>query len=696
MSPVRHQTCGSRLITRAAAVLGSLLSMLATGPGARAVTSVTVDGYPNPVTLTVGETVTIRFDVAKAGGSANYRWSRDLAGTDTYDPAAPVYLENPLTDGGSGDMDPAPGQVAWAFTVPARMPAGRYILRLQDTTDNTVAATPAAINPKPEAQAISGHVVLGSGSSAPGSRPGDAIIWAYADPNAPPVASANLGANGSYWLPVPPGRYIVFSEWFGNLRSQRQVVSIAAGQAVGPVDHVLIVGQEVSGTLRDDAGKPLAGAPVAATPASGAAITTQTFADGSYLMVLPEGAWRITGRGMEKVVRVADQPLDGVDFPVPAAGPTPAVGTILTVAGNGRGGLGGDGGPATAARFANPGGLAVDRAGNLYVAENTLNRIRKVDGATGVITTVAGRTTIDAIRGLTPLGSTGGFSGDGGPATAATFDQPQHVAVDAAGNLHISDLRNHRVRRVDAKTGIITTVVGSGAIGQGKGSYSGDGGTATAATLNGPQALAFDGAGNLYIADNLNGRVRKVSPDGIITTVAGGGKDPVTEGADATSVTLGRPRNIAVDGEGNLFIWDSSLNRVLKLRPDGKLGFYAGNGTAGFSGDGGPATAAQLNADFLAMTVDSAGNLFLSDRLNNRVRKVSPDGIITTVAGSGATGFGNGGFSGDGGPATAAQLSVPFSVALDAAGSLYIADVLNARIRKVIGIAAPGQLAPGG
>ena len=182
---------------------------------------------------------------------------------------------------------------------------------------------------------------------------------------------------------------------------------------------------------------------------------------------------------------------------------------------------------------------------------------------------------------------------------------------------------NQRVRRVDAKTRVITTVAGSGPIGLGKGSFSGDGGLATAATLSGPQSLVFDPAGNLYIADNLNGRVRRVSPEGIITTVAGGGKDPVTDGADALTVTLGRPRNLARDGQGNLFIWDGSLNRVLKMRPDGKLSFYAGNGTAGFSGDGGPATAAQLNAPFLYMTADSAGNLFVADQSNNRVRKIA-------------------------------------------------------------------------
>jgi hypothetical protein len=643
----------------------------------------------------VGETVTIRFDVSKAGGSATDVWVRDLTGAGKYDPAAPIFLlvSGTLTDGGGGDTDPAPARVAWSFPVVPTMPAGRYVLHLQDTNDRSVVDSPAwTVVPQPQAQVVAGRVLMGPGSAALGSPPPDAIVWAYSDLDTP-VANANIRPDGSYTLPVPPGRYLLFAEWLGNLRSQRQVVTVAAGQAVGPVDHALLVGQEVSGVLRDDTGQPLPNSPVTATPATGPGITTQSFGDGSYALVLPAGPWRISARGLERVVTVTDQPLDQVDFAPPATAPTPTAGMILTVAGNGLGGLGGEGGPATAARLDNPGGLAVDRAGNLYITENVLGRIQKVDGATGRLTTAAGSGTVDTIRGLSPNTTAGSFGGDGGPATQAQLFVPQNVAVDAAGNLYLSEVFSHRVRRVDARTGIITTVAGSGPTG-GKGSYSGDGGPATAATLYGPQALALDPAGNLYIADNLNSRVRKVSPDGIITTVAGGGKNPVTDGADALTVTLGRPRNLALDGQGNLFLWDGSLNRVLKLRPDGKLSFYAGNGKAGFFGDGGPATAAQLDAAFLNMTVDNAGNLFLSDTNNHRVRKVSPDGMITTVAGSDPFGPGSvGSYAGDGGPATAARLWGPQGLAIDAAGNLLIADKGNRRIRKVIGIAAPGLIA---
>src|SRR5439155_11253610 len=206
------------------------------------------------------------------------------------------------------------------------------------------------------------------------------IIWGYSDLSTA-ITSADVGPDGRYTLPLPPGTYILFAEWFSNFRSQRQVVTVAAGQAVGPVNHVLLVGQEVSGSLRDDAGKPLANAPVEATPSSGPAFTTRTFADGTYLLVLPEGKYRVSGRGMEKLVTVADQPLDGVDFPSPATGPPPAAGTILTVAGNGRPGLflGGDGGPAVFSRMPNVSGLAIDRAGNLYAVDSIWNRVRRVD-----------------------------------------------------------------------------------------------------------------------------------------------------------------------------------------------------------------------------------------------------------------------------------------------------------------------------
>ena len=332
-----------------------------------------------------------------------------------------------------------------------------------------------------------------------------------------------------------------------------------------------------------------------------------------------------------------------------------AAGVISTVAGDGMRGYGGDGGPAVAAQLSLPYGVALDGAGNLYIADTGNHRIRKVDAA-GVISTVAGD-------------GTPGFGGDGGPAVAAQLRSPTGVAVDGAGNLYIADVNNHRIRKVDA-AGAITTVAGDGTFG-----YSGDGGVAVAAQLNLPRGVAPDGAGNLYIADWVNGRIRKVDAAGVITTVAGGG--PVGDGGAAVAAQLYAPYGVAPDGAGNLYIADANNHRIRKVDAAGMITTVAGDGTPGFGGDGGPAVAAQLRSP-TGVAVDGAGNLYIADSFNHRIRKVDAAGGISTVAGTGTWGFG-----GDGGAAEAAQLASPYGVTLDGAGNLYIADRSNNRIRKV-------------
>ena len=325
-------------------------------------------------------------------------------------------------------------------------------------------------------------------------------------------------------------------------------------------------------------------------------------------------------------------------------------GVITTVAGNGTRGFSGDNGPATAAQLWFPLGIAVDAEGDLYIADCINHRIRKVSN--GVITTVAGTGVAD-------------FNGDDRPATSAQLNSPRGVAVDAAGNLYIADSSNHRIRKVS--NGVITTVAGNGAEG-----FSGDHGPAIRAQLDFPTSVTSDAAGNLYFADRDNDRIRKVS-NGVITTLAGGGTRVYN--GPAINAQLNAPEGVAVDAAGNLYIADC-LNQSIRKVSNGKIATVAGSGMSGFSGDRGPATSAQLFVPF-GVAADAAGNLYIADRLNHRVRRVS-NGLITTVAGSGM-----GGFGGDNGPATSAQLDSPSDVAVDAAGNLYIADSGNSRIRKV-------------
>ncbi|HXR75331.1 MAG TPA: IPT/TIG domain-containing protein [Bryobacteraceae bacterium] len=394
-------------------------------------------------------------------------------------------------------------------------------------------------------------------------------------------------------------------------------------------------------------------------------------------------------------------------------------GVITTVAGPGTNGVYGDGGPAVSAELRLPAGIALDNAGNLFVSERGTNRVRKI-AASGIITTVAGN-------------GNGGFAGDGGPATSALLAAPAGLTLDANGNLFIVDSYNNRVRKV-SPDGIITTFAGSGppylasgtaelslpfgvavndsgnllvlqlrgrvlefsaggtllrtVAGSDQAGFSGDGGPATSAQLMNPFAIALDSAGSLYIADTANYRIRRVSTSGVVTTVAGNGTaryffdctsprfapPPIDDGPLGIA-QLGYPLGVAVDRNSNLFIADALTNRIRKVSPDGIMTTVAGAGVCGgFSGDGGPATSAQLSGP-VAIAVDGRGNLFVVGYGNDRIRRISPDGIIATVAGDGTRGF-----SGDGGPATRAHLSIDCDnticggVAVDRAGNLFIAD----------------------
>lgn len=278
---------------------------------------------------------------------------------------------------------------------------------------------------------------------------------------------------------------------------------------------------------------------------------------------------------------------------------------------------------------------------------------------------------------LTTVAGDGGSQlGDGGPATKAGLCGPTDVALDAEGNMYISDTGDYcigpggdTVRKVDPH-GTITTVAGIGEPG-----FSGDGGPATKARLDFPNAVAVDREGNLYISDGLNYRIRKVDNDGIITTFAGTGEAGHSgDGGPATSAKLTEPDQMTFDDRGNLYFVD--YTSVRKIDPSGTITTVAGTGRLGFSGDGGPAIEARFEANALAL--DREGKMYISDTENNRIRMVDKEGIIHTVAGTGKEGY-----SGDGGPATKAALALPTGIAVDGEGNLFIACHHNSRVRKV-------------
>ncbi|HEY3285318.1 MAG TPA: hypothetical protein VGN26_23850 [Armatimonadota bacterium] len=366
----------------------------------------------------------------------------------------------------------------------------------------------------------------------------------------------------------------------------------------------------------------------------------------------PEGAVVIADSGNNRIRK-----LSGSGLVAPAAG------TIVTIAGTGQEGFGGDSGQATNAMLNYPQDLAFDLSGGLLVADEANNRVRRISPS-GIITTIAGDGRQMSL-------------GDGGMASSASISVPQSVAVDSQGNLFVAEKLANRVRRVDPQ-GVITTVAGNGLSGP-----LGEGGPALAAGMVDPASVAVDWFGRPYFSDLGSDRVRRIEPSGTITTVAGSTRGMAGDGGPAAQAKLNLPHGLAFDRAGRLYIADRSNNRVRVVSPNGEIATAAGGGV---HGDGFPAVDAALNAPF-RVAVDGAGSLFIGEALGCRVRKVSTDGTITTVVGTGVAGF-----SGDGGPAVSARLTEPSGLAIDAEGNLLISDLKNHRIRKVFGIAIPPAL----
>lgn len=339
---------------------------------------------------------------------------------------------------------------------------------------------------------------------------------------------------------------------------------------------------------------------------------------------------------------------------------------IKTIAGTGMGAYGGDGGASTGAALHSPYVVSLDGLGNAYILDRLNARIRKIY-ASGVIVTVVG------------TGSTG-YTGDGSAGTSADIT-PSGLAV-ANTEVYIAD-SYHRVIRKLNSAGLMSTIAGTGIY-----AYSGDGGPAVNASFKTPSGMAFDGAGNLYIADGDANVVRKINPAGNISTFAGTGTAGFSGDGDFSNLaTLDSPYAVTADAFGNVFISDVKNNRVRKVDVSGTITTYAGVGTAGYSGDGAQATDAELNRP-AGLATDKDGNLYIADADNNVIRKVATDGTITTVVGNGTPGFG-----GDYGPVNGCNLNRPFGVAVDAQGELYIADANNQRIRKTYTTTAVGNVA---
>jgi len=356
-----------------------------------------------------------------------------------------------------------------------------------------------------------------------------------------------------------------------------------------------------------------------------------------------------------------------------AAGAGDGIGIVSAVAGTGAAGYDGDGGPALDAEVYEPRMVTFDAAGNMYIAD-TINQVIRVVDRAGTIWTVAGvAAPIEGDGdGLCPRR----FAGDGGPALAATLACPHSLAVSAAGRLLIADSENHAIREVD-RQGTIRTIAGTGTRG-----FRGDNGPAVNAQLADPKGILFDAAGNLYIADTNNDRVRKVDSNGIITTVAGTGvRGGAGDGGPARQAELSEPRTIAMGPAGELYIAEPKVHRIRKVGANGIITRLAGTSVAGFSGDGGPAVEARLNKP-RGIDVDAAGVVYIADSENDRIRRIGLDGIITTIAGTGSARS-----EGDGQPAAAASFYGPRAVNV-VGNDLYVTDTFGHRIRRIKGITA--------
>jgi len=491
-------------------------------------------------------------------------------------------------------------------------------------------------------------------TAASGTTPTGTVIFLNGTAS---LGTATLNSSGIATLTLTPpvGAYSITASYSG---SSSDALSVSAPSVVILIQTITITASTSTVPVGQSDLVTITVTPVIPGPGPEGNVLIQISGQGNQTLPLANGRVLLDFSSAEAGYYGITATL--ITGPSDTGGPKAAIGITVTnspniylFAGSGSEGAGGDGCLALAAQLDPVYSIASDAAGDVYIADFLGNQIRKVDGATGIITTVAGT-------------GVQGFSGDGGPATSAEFNNPYGVALDAAGDIYVADTENYRIRRINAATGVITTVAGNGTEG-----YSGDGGPATSAEINYVVGIGSDAAGNLYIGDNGTNRVRKVDVvTGVITTVAGDGAGGFSgDGGPAASAELADPLGSSLDAAGNLYIVDSLNNRIrMVAATTGIITTVAGDGTAGYSGDGGPAIDAEISTGILGVASDPAGNLYIPDIYNNRIRRIdAATGIITTVAGDGVLGL-----SGIGGPAIDAEIFQPTTVTLDAAGNIYL------------------------
>jgi sugar lactone lactonase YvrE len=653
-------------------------------PACALATDESVSEFESPVFSEINPSGTALLYSTYFGGTGHVIESTSLSSVSTCDEGYGLALDsenNAYLTGSAASANFPTTTGAYQSTNPANGSAfiSKFLMNAATTTTATTTSITSSVNPAAVGTSLmfTATVRLSGGAGVPAGT-----LTFSVDGGAGTAVTLNGSGQASYSTStLTAGTHSIAASYSGSTGYTASSDSFTE-TIFGPAANIAVVsgsGQSATvgsafpaplmAVVKDANGTPVSGASVnfTGTSLSFSSSTVTTGSGGTAsTTVTPTAAGTLTATASTTGVSASA----AFTLTATASIGTAGSGIISTYAGDGTKGYSGDGGASTSAELAYPVGAAMDKAGNLYIADLTNNRIRKVTPA-GVISTYAGD-------------GTAGFSGDGGPATNAKLNGPLGIGLDNAGNLYIGDSYNQRVRRVTPE-GVISTFAGTGTQG-----YNGDGIAATSAELYYPAAIIADSNGNIFISDYFNNRIREVNTLGIISTVAGDGTNGFSgDGGPATSAELYYPNGVALDSAGNLFIADYYNNRVRKVTTAGIISTFAGTGVGGYNGDGIAATSAELWAPN-GLATDSAGNVYIGDYANNRARKVDTAGIISTVAGDGIAGF-----SGDGGLATSAELTNPQGLAVDPYGSLYIADSNNNRIRKVQYQTDPAAFSPG-